>query len=185
MSAFTAIAAAATSVPVVADVMHPGIVSCSRNDSLERVAELMATRRLHCVVVTDDAADAKALWGVISDLDLVAAASVRELADQRAGVTAATPAITIAPTDSLQRAGYLMTKHGVSHLIVVEPGLLRPVGVVSTLDLADALAAQDGRRACMTVPMSGSQDENALSSASMSANPQRSAAEAARSLPRA
>ncbi len=121
--------------------MHPSLVSCARNASLKSVAELMAGRRVHCVVVTDDPSDALALWGVVSDLDLVAAASVRELDEQTAGVTAATPAITIGPSDSLQRAGYLMIKHDVSHLVVVDPSLRRPVGVISTLDLATVLAA--------------------------------------------
>jgi CBS domain-containing protein len=121
--------------------MHRELVSCVRDASLKSVAELMATRRVHCVVVTDDPLDAMALWGVVSDLDLVAAASVRKLEEQTAGVTATTPAITIGPHDSLQRAGYLMIKHGVSHLVVVDPSVRRPVGVVSTLDLATVLAA--------------------------------------------
>ena len=134
-------AANRSSAPRVADVMHRGLVSCIRTASLKSVAELMAEQRVHCVIVTDDASDALALWGVVSDLDLVAAASVRELEEQTAGVTATTPAITIGPGDSLQRAGYLMIKNGVSHLVVVDPAVRRPVGVISTLDLATVLAA--------------------------------------------
>jgi CBS domain-containing protein len=142
VSAFTALAASASSTALrVADVMHSGIVSCPQSASLKRVSELMAEQRVHSVVVTDDPSDATALWGVVSDLDLVAAASVRELEEQTAGVTATTPAITIAPADSLQRAGYLMIKYGTSHLVVIEPSTRRPVGVISTLDLATALAA--------------------------------------------
>jgi predicted transcriptional regulator len=33
-----------------------------------------------------------------------------------------------------------MITHGVSHLIVVEPSTHRPIGIVSTLDLATVLA---------------------------------------------
>ncbi len=33
-----------------------------------------------------------------------------------------------------------MVEHDVSHLIVVEPQLARPIGVLSTLDVARALA---------------------------------------------
>lgn len=142
MSAFTALAAATSNTaPRVADVMHRGIVSCDRQASLRRVSELMASERVHCVIVTDDLSDATALWGVVSDLDLVAAASVRELEEQSAGVTATTPAITIGPDDSLQRAGYLMIRSGVSHLVVVEPATRHLVGVISTLDLARVLAS--------------------------------------------
>jgi CBS domain-containing protein len=142
VSAFHAIATEDRGVaPIVADAMHRGLVSCARSASLKSVAELMAERRVHCVVVTDDPSDASSLWGIVSDLDLVAAASVRELEEQTAGVSATTPAITVAPRDSLQRAGRLMVAYGVSHLIVVDPSVRRPVGVISTLDLATVLAA--------------------------------------------
>jgi CBS domain-containing protein len=121
--------------------MHDGLVSCPRGGSLKVVAELMSDQRVHCVVVIDDPADARSLWGVISDLDLVAAASVRELEMQAAGATAMTPAVTIGPGESLQRAADLMTRYGIAHLVVVDPAVSRPVGVVSTLDLAAALSS--------------------------------------------
>jgi CBS domain-containing protein len=141
MSAFTDIANAnGDASPRVVDVMHRGIVSCTRDASLKTVAELMAKRRVHCVVVTDDPAAATALWGIVSDLDLVAAASVRGLEEQSAGVSATTPAISIEPQESLQRASFLMIRHGVSHLVVVEPSTRQPIGVISTLDLATVLA---------------------------------------------
>jgi CBS domain-containing protein len=120
--------------------MHWGLVACSSDDSLKSVAALMTDERIHCVVVIDDPSDVRSLWGVISDLDLIAAASVRGLADQTAGGTAMTPAVTIAPGERLERAASLMTAHGVAHLVVVDPIERRPVGVVSTLDLATALA---------------------------------------------
>ena len=34
---------------------------------------------MHCVVVTEHPGDRESLWGVVSDLDLVAAATVRSL----------------------------------------------------------------------------------------------------------
>jgi CBS domain-containing protein len=40
----------------------------------------------------------------------------------------------------LREAGELMLKHGVSHLIVVDPTTQRPTGVLSTLDIAGILA---------------------------------------------
>jgi len=98
----------------------------------------MAGERVHCVVVTDELEDANALWGLVSDLDLVAAASVRDLDEQAAGATAATPALTITPHETLQRVAQLMTEHGTSHLVVVDAAR-RPVGIVSTLDVAAAL----------------------------------------------
>jgi len=125
----------------VEDVMHRGVLVCARAAPLSRVAELMATHRVHCVVVSDDPEHAGSLWGVVSDLDLVAAATVRDLDEQTAGASAATEALTISPAETLRRAAQLMTEHGAAHLVVVEPESLRPIGVVSTLDIAAALSA--------------------------------------------
>jgi CBS domain-containing protein len=120
--------------------MHWGLVSCPADASLETVAMLMSGERVHCVVVIEDPSDSASLWGVVSDLDLVAAAIVRPLAEQEAGGTAMRPAVTISPAEQLERAARLMTRHGVAHLVVVDPVEQVAVGVLSTLDLARALA---------------------------------------------
>ena len=122
----------------VADAMHHGVIVCDRDDSLSHVARLMSEHRVHSVVVGGETGR---LWGIVSDLDLVAAAAVRPLDEQTAGGTAVTPVVAVAPGHSLQEAAQLMTTYGVAHLVVVEPGTGRPVGVLSTLDLAHALAA--------------------------------------------
>ena len=124
-------------IPVSA-AMHRGVLTCGTDASLAHVAELMATHRVHCIVVTDDPGAAESLWGIVSDLDLAAAACVRDLAEQTAGATAATAVLTIAPDETLQRAAQLMTEHGTTHLVVVDAGH-RPVGILSTLDVAAAL----------------------------------------------
>ena len=43
-------------------------------------------------------------------------------------------------SDDLARGARLMVEHDLSHLIVVEPRSTRPIGVLSTLDIARALA---------------------------------------------
>jgi CBS domain-containing protein len=125
----------------VSDAMHSGVLTCPRDASLARVAELMVAHRVHCVVVTEDGQDGDLLWGLVSDLDLVAAASVRDLEHQSAGAAAATEALTISPAETLQRAAQLMTEHGTAHLVVVDPER-RPLGILSTLDVATALGEQ-------------------------------------------
>jgi len=120
----------------VADAMHAGVIVCDRAEPLSRVAQLMSEHGVHSVVVGGEAGR---LWGIVSDLDLVAAAAVRALDEQTAGGTAVTPVVAVAPDDSLHRAAQLMTEYGVAHLVVVEPDTGRPVGVLSTLDLAREL----------------------------------------------
>jgi CBS domain-containing protein len=128
----------------VAEAMHPGVLTCPLETPLRDVARMMALYRIHAVVVfgedTDDAYGT-GLWGVVSDLDLVQAAVGDDLENRSAGGTAVTPALMIAAGESLQRAAQLMSEHDVTHLVVVDGGAARPVGVVSTLDIARALAS--------------------------------------------
>jgi CBS domain-containing protein len=135
----------APSAPRVSDAMHWGVVHCAPDATLREVATLMADAVVHCVVVLDTPGERSSLWGVISDLDLVAAATLRSLDDQQAGGTAMKPAITAFPYESLETAGRRMTAHGVSHLVVVDDVRHRPVGVVSTLDLVRRLSGDPPR----------------------------------------
>jgi CBS domain-containing protein len=123
----------------VSEVMHRGVLSCDRDASLREVARTMAEKRVHCVVVESGSGDAGPLWGVVSGLDLVAAASVRGLDEQTAGGSAASPVVTISAGETLERAAQLMTEHGTAHIIVIDEARL-PVGVLSTLDVARTLS---------------------------------------------
>jgi CBS domain-containing protein len=128
--------------------MHWGLVSCSPDASLRDVAALMSAEDVHCIVVTDDPSDPRALWGVVFDSDLIAASTVRSLDDQRAGGSAMNPPVTAAPHETLEDAARRMTEHGISHLVVIDVVEQRPLGVLSTLDVARVLAvgtSQEGR----------------------------------------
>lgn len=123
----------------VADAMHVGVLTCDRDAPLTEVAATMTRERVHCVVVESGSGESGAPWGVVSDLDLVAAATVRELEEQTAGGSAATPVVLVSPAETLERAAQLMTEHAVSHLVVVDPATHGPVGVLSTIDIAGSL----------------------------------------------
>ena len=116
--------------------MTPGIITCAPETSLKMVAELMATHRVHAVAVGGTAAD-HLVWGVIDSLDLV-----RALRDPDAlGFAEAIsrqPALAIEPEAALSEAARLMDEGNVAHLVVVDGE--RPVGVISTLDIAGAAA---------------------------------------------
>lgn len=126
----------------VADTMTPGVVACPFDTPLRDVARQMAERRIHCVVVCEEDQPDRSTWGVVSDLDLVAAANGRDLDRWTAGRIAATPAVSVAADETLARAAQLMTEHAVAHLIVVDRASRLPVGVLSSLDLARAVAAR-------------------------------------------
>src|SRR5512132_18030 len=127
----------------VVDAMHPGLISCSPDTPLRTVARMMATYRVHAILVTAHGAEelpGGSVWGVISDADLLRVAQVGDLDEQAARTIAATPVLTVTTGEELVHAAQLMVEHEVSHLIVVEPRSARPVGVLSTLDIARALA---------------------------------------------
>lgn len=126
----------------VADAMTEGVLACPLETPLRDVARLMAERRVHCVVTRNDGDES--LWGVVSDRDLVAATAAGEMDERTAGEMAATPALIVAPRETLERAAQLLTEHAVGHLVVVEPRNGRPVGVLSTLDVARAAAGLEG-----------------------------------------
>jgi CBS domain-containing protein len=128
----------------VVDAMHPGLISCSPDTPLRTVARMMATYRVHAILVTAHGAEelpGGSVWGVVSDVDLLRAAQAGDLDEQAARLIAVAPVLTVTTGEELANFTQLMLEHEVSHLIVVEPRSARPVGVLSTLDIARALAA--------------------------------------------
>ena len=125
----------------VADAMHPGILACEPDSSLSEVAQIMATHHVHCVAVIGISHEAPecGVWGVISDLDLVRA-GIRSRDTTTARALAELPLVTVEPTVPLREAGELMLAHHVSHLVVIQPGTGRPIGILSTADVAGVIA---------------------------------------------
>jgi CBS domain-containing protein len=132
----------------VGDAMSRGVISCPPETPLLVVARMMATFGVHAIFVfehTDEDDEAPQLWAVVSDLDLVAATQL-DLDSLTAGATAVTPLVSVAADSSIAEAGSLMAQYGIAHLAVTEPGSRRPIGVISTLDIARAVAAAHGAR---------------------------------------
>ena len=120
----------------VGEAMTPGVLTCLPVTPLRDVARMMARHRVHAIVVIgqDDRLNA---WGVVSDLDLVAAIGTHS----NAGAVAASPVVTVTPDASLLDAARLMEENQTQHLLVTSDRGL-PVGVLSTLDVARAFAAE-------------------------------------------
>jgi CBS domain-containing protein len=131
----------------VGDAMSRGVISCPPETPLRVVARIMATHSVHAVVVFErvDSEEAPHLWGVVSDLDLVAATQL-DLDELTAGATAVTPLVTVDAGSSLGEAGSLMAQYGIAHLAVTADPSRLPVGVISTLDIARAIAVGLGPR---------------------------------------
>jgi CBS domain-containing protein len=101
----------------------------------------MAEHQIHSVVVGGFEAgrSGRRAWGIVSHTDLLKAAGT-DMDARTAREVAATELLTIGPTETLERATQLMVEHEVTHLVVVDPESDLPIGVLSTLDIAGALA---------------------------------------------
>jgi CBS domain-containing protein len=132
----------------VGDAMSRGVISCRPETPLRVVARMMATHGVHAIFVfehTDEDDEAPQLWAVVSDLDLVAATRL-DLDTLTAGASAVTPLVSVPADSSIGEAGSLMAQYGIAHLAVIDPDFGRPIGVISTLDIARAIAAGLGPR---------------------------------------
>jgi CBS domain-containing protein len=135
-------------IATVGDAMSHGVISCPPETPLRVVARMMVTFGVHAIFVfehADEDDEAPRLWAVVSDLDLVAATRL-DLDTLTAGATAVTPLVSIRAGSSIAEAGSLMAQHGIAHLAVTDPDFDRPIGVISTLDIARAIGAGLGPR---------------------------------------
>lgn len=122
----------------VIDAMHPALITCSPESSLRTIARMMSSYRVHSILVNAHESDGS--WGIVSDTDLLRASETGDIDKQEARSLAAQPVVTIESSEALGRAAALMVERDVSHLIVLESRSRRPIGVLSTLDVARALA---------------------------------------------
>jgi CBS domain-containing protein len=123
------------------DAMHPGMISCPPETSLRTVARMMATYRVHAIVVharSDEQGGEH--WGVVGDADLIRVARDASLDEVTAEQIAASPVPVVMTIDPLERVIQLMVEHEVTHVIVIERRSGRPLGLISTLDIARVLA---------------------------------------------
>ncbi len=118
--------------------MHHGVLTCGPEDSLIDVAAIMANHRVHAVLISDRGGGRP--LGVVSDLDVVAAAA-RGDDHPTAREAAGREPLTISSDAPVQDAARLMSDRGVSHLVVVDSASGYPAGVISTLDVATIYSA--------------------------------------------
>jgi len=123
----------------VAAAMHAGIVACSGDTPLRAVAALMAEHQIHAVVVFDygdEADEDRELFAIVTDRDVADAIGRAQLDERTAADSAGHPVLAVRADEDLVHAAQLLAEHGTSHLVVTDARTSRPVGILSTLDLA-------------------------------------------------
>ena len=121
----------------VLDAMRLGVITCCPDASLREIARVLATYRVHSVVISETEGDRP--WGIVTDIDLAGAAD-KDLDKVTARDISRGRLVTVSADEDLGHAARLMAEHAVAHLVVVQPHSGQPVGVLSTLDLAGVLA---------------------------------------------
>jgi CBS domain-containing protein len=131
-------------ITTVEAVMRRGVLSCRPGTPIRDVARMMVANRVHAVVVDGIRRDRGGMehlvWGVVTDLDLAGRVDAKDALRATAGDMSRTPAVVVAPGDDLSQAARLMHDYDVHDLFVVDTTTRRPVGVVSTLDVAGIIA---------------------------------------------
>jgi CBS domain-containing protein len=126
----------------VADAMRPRVLTCDPDTPLVSVAQRMASEHVHAIVVLlaqvePDGAVERRPWAVVTDHDVLRSAPT--IAGRTAGEVATGEVLLAQPDERLPDVAARMLEHGTSHAVVVEPRTGRPVGVLSTLDIAGIL----------------------------------------------
>jgi CBS domain-containing protein len=121
----------------VRDAMRVGVITCRPETKLVDVARMMVGYEVHSVVVAEVGGEGEP-WGIVTSLDL--ARTPEQLESVTAGEVASTDLVTVPSNESLARAAELMSEHGVTHLVAVQPDTNQPAGMVSARGIAAALA---------------------------------------------
>ena len=99
---------------------------------------MMAIHNVHCVVViglTHDHDDDPLVWGLISDMDLTEMC-ITPSPGRSAATLARRSILTVEKSTPIREAAALMVTEHESHLVVVDSTYRRPIGILSTMDIA-------------------------------------------------
>jgi CBS domain-containing protein len=116
-------------MPSVKDVMTKTVASVNVNQTIFEAAELMSSRGISCVLVTDGEVPV----GVVTERDIVGrVVAKRKSLDLKVSVIMSSSLITVDPDASLKEAARLMSTNKIRRLPVLKKNKL--VGIISASD---------------------------------------------------
>ena len=118
-------------IPFVVTVMHPA-VTCTEEDKIQAIAELIVTKAVNHIVVVDDSGK---LRGIVTSFDITRAMAEgkKALADIESHNV-----ITAKPDEPLEVASKRMAQHNISALPVIDVEK-KVLGIVTAEDVAELL----------------------------------------------
>ncbi len=128
---------------LVRDIMHLGVFTCDVQTSVNETARMMVDNAVHCVVVVDEAGEA---CGVISDWGLMRAYK-NDVKNMTAEDVLEGRTVTVRPNVLISEAIAIMQEKHIHHLVVMsEPPLHRPIGVLAASDIVKEMAKECGAK---------------------------------------
>jgi CBS domain-containing protein len=126
----------------VSNLMRRGAITCTRETSIQEVAQIMVVNRIRYCVVVDEK---HAVKGIISSRSILKALG-SDLEQTKAKDVLLPYTITITPDTPLKDAADLMAKKRVEHIIVVadRPGSKAIMGLLHAEDVIARMAGDDG-----------------------------------------
>lgn len=130
------------------DVMHKGLIICSPDTSLGKVASMLTEHHVHALLVAEEPDQP---LGIISDFDLLAGEwlsvdeeSLNTMRKLTARDLMTSPIESIDVNTSVNEAANRMAKKGIHRMLVTGEG--KSVGIISISDFVASIAAQEGIR---------------------------------------
>lgn len=117
----------------VCDIMHKGVITCSREESLRNVAAMLDDNQFRSVVVVNENGE---VWGLITYMELLP--HFRDDLDAMQAYQVMRPyRREVDPQWPIEKAIELMKELKYYHLIIVDPhvGTLWPVGMLTSFDI--------------------------------------------------
>jgi len=121
---------------LVKDVMTSPVVTIAETATANKVAELMLTNKVGCVIVIDKTGNAT---GIVTERDLVVRVLAKNLApsNTKAKDFVTSPLLTVQPETNITDAARTMSKQNIRRLGVLYKDKL--VGIVSSKDILDVM----------------------------------------------
>ena len=119
----------------VMDVMTRGIVTGEYNETLPRIAEIMAEEKVSCIVIVDQNDETS---GIITSLDIVKAFGKKteeEIEKTTAEDIMTSLVYNVNPEMTLKEVSNIMLVKDIHRVVVLSPEGRKPVGLLSATDI--------------------------------------------------
>ncbi|PDV99574.1 CBS domain-containing protein [Candidatus Chloroploca asiatica] len=131
---------------LVSEIMHHGVLTCSRDTPIQDVARQMADNDVSALIVVNEDGD---MIGLISRTDLVNARLYEQYWKHWRGLTAGhimvTDVVSVRSQDTMQDASKLMMERRIHRVVVLDHSDegKKPLGILSVTDVVRDIARDE------------------------------------------